>query len=339
MRRRRLGLAVLVLILILVGGYSGFWFIAAGRVESGLVDWAQLLREQNLDLSWSGVRVEGFPFAFHIRLVEARLRSAAGNPADLAIPELSATVRPWRLREWQLSAPKGFDGMAGPTTDPVVHLAAHSGTGAALVAGDGGPQVWLILTDVDAEFGPTVHAETAHLWLTLPPHPPQSHTEPAFGLAADLHGVEVPSPPAPFKNPVDDIAFGVTLMGAFSPDQPAAAAAAWRDAGGTLELDHFDLHWSSLAVAGSGTLALGPDLQPIGGFSGSVSGYDEALGALVAAGQMRASDARLARVALAMLAKTGPDGRPEIATSFTIQNGQMYLGPAKLGPAPRIVWR
>ena len=40
-----------------------------------------------------------------------------------------------------------------------------------------------------------------------------------------------------------------------------------------------------------------------------------------------------------MLAKAGPDGRPEIATSFTIQNGEMYLGPVKLGKAPRIDWK
>ena len=27
-----------------------------------------------------------------------------------------------------------------------------------------------------------------------------------------------------------------------------------------------------------------------------------------------------------------------ITTAFTIQNGQMFLGPAKLGKAPRIAW-
>ena len=46
----------------------------------------------------------------------------------------------------------------------------------------------------------------------------------------------------------------------------------------------------------------------------------------------------LAPVVVPMLAKAGPDGRPAIATSFTIQNGQMFLGLAKLGPAPKIAW-
>jgi hypothetical protein len=50
-------------------------------------------------------------------------------------------------------------------------------------------------------------------------------------------------------------------------------------------------------------------------------------------------DLTLARIGLAALAKPGPNGKPEVSTSFTIQNGQMYLGPLKLGPAPRINWQ
>jgi hypothetical protein len=92
-------------------------------------------------------------------------------------------------------------------------------------------------------------------------------------------------------------------------------------------------------VSGIGTLALDRDLQPVGGFSGAVEGYDGILTALVKSGHMRAEQAGLARLALTLLARAGPDGRPEIATSFTIENGEMYLGPARLGPAPRFVWK
>src|SRR5205814_2198025 len=108
--------------------------------------------------------------------------------------------------------------------------------------------------------------------------------------------------------------------------------------GGTAEIDNLTLRWGTLAVRGSGTLALDYDLQPMGAFSGAVEGYDELMNALVAAGRMKASDARLARIGLAMLAKAGPSGRPAITASFTIQNGEMFLGPAKLGPAPKIPW-
>jgi len=65
---------------------------------------------------------------------------------------------------------------------------------------------------------------------------------------------------------------------------------------------------------------------------------NKAMNSAFAACWMKPSDASLARIGLALLAKAGPDGRPAITAAFTIQNGEMFLGPAKLGPAPKIPW-
>src|SRR5229473_6806899 len=190
--------------------------------------------------------------------------------------------------------------------------------------------VWsMIFSDLFFFFNDTATTEIYTLSL---------HDALPIGLALALRGVNLPTVPAPFRNPLDEISFGVTVMGAIPAASPARAAAAWRDAGGTLELDQVAARWGSLAITGSGTMALDASLQPMGAFSGAVEGYDELMAALVASGRMRAGDAQLARLALTMLAKAGRNGRPEIATSFTIQNGQMFLGPAKLGPVPRIKW-
>ena len=128
------------------------------------------------------------------------------------------------------------------------------------------------------------------------------------------------------------------MNGVIPSGKLADAAAAWRDAGGTIQLDSLRINWGALGATATGTIALDQELQPIGGFSGAVQGYDQILTALAQNGQIRATDAGLARIALTMLAKTGPDGKPEIRTAFTIQNGQMFLGPAKLGKAPRLTW-
>jgi hypothetical protein len=53
---------------------------------------------------------------------------------------------------------------------------------------------------------------------------------------------------------------------------------------------------------------------------------------------MTPEQAALVQIALTALARPGPDGKPQITAPFTIQNGKMYLGPARLGTAPRIVW-
>ena len=339
-RRTHLGLVIAVLLLLVVcGAYTAFWFVVAGKLEDGLTEWAQLAPAQKLEVSWRALRVGGFPLSFHIELSDAALRDGAITPpAEFHAPLLSGRTRPWNFRAWRLTAPGGLSVAAGPAAEPVAKLTARAAKGAVVVAGEGGATIWLDLDQARAEASQQIAARTADFWLILPPHPPETHTERYVALAADLHGVDLPQVPAPFGNPVDEIAFGVDVKGAIPAAPPRQAAAAWRDAGGTMELDRLLLRWGRIAITGSGTLALDRELQPIGGVSGAVEGYEDLMAGLVAAGRMRPGDARLARIALAMLAKAGPAGRPEIATSFTIQNGEMFLGPAKLGPAPKIAW-
>jgi hypothetical protein len=65
------------------------------------------------------------------------------------------------------------------------------------------------------------------------------------------------------------------------------------------------LKWRGLNANATGTIALDRELQPIGGFSGAIEGYDQILTAL----HLRAADAGLAWLALALLAKPGRTAR------------------------------
>ena len=333
---RRGPLLGILLLVLLISGYCAYWFIAAGRIEDGIAAWAESLRRENAELTWRTIRVGGFPFSFDVRLDQARLRSTKAPGGELNAPEFSASARPWNFRDWRLTAPSGLSGTVGNGQD-AAKIAAQNATG-AVAAGATEVTVWFRLEEPIADLPEHVTAEKADLWLSLPGRVPQEHTDKALGLAADLHGLRVPFAPAPFKGAIDDLAFGATVLGPIPAAPPRQAAAAWRDEGGTIEFDRAALRWGKIAVHGSGTLALGPDLQPMGAFSGGVSGLDQLIDGLAAAGQLRMGDMTIARLGLAALSKAGPDGKPEVSTSFTIQNGQMYLGPLKLGPVPRINW-
>jgi hypothetical protein len=337
---RRIGLVAVIILLVVLGGvYTAGWFYAASRVADSLAEAAETLKAQNLELSWQGLHVGGYPFALRAELSQVSLRNAAGNvPAALHAPVLTAGIRPWNFRVVRLEAPQGLQAAAGPNGTPVATLAAKAMTGSVVARSEGGASIWLGLNDASAVFGLTYGARFTSIWLEVPPHPPQEHTDPALGLAVQARDLTLPLVPPPLKNPLDEVGFGVTLKGAFPPGPPRQAAQAWRDAGGTLELDNIAVRWGAVSASGSGTIALDQDMQPTGAFSGSLEGYDDVMHALVAAGRLRSSDARMAQLALSLLAKPGPGGRPQIASSFTVQNGQMYLGPAKLGPAPRIAW-
>jgi len=339
MRRRKGLLFVIALLLILAGGYTAFWFVAAGKMEQGLGEWAEAARAQKIAASWRSLRVAGFPFAFRLELSDAALRDEAINPpTDIRMPLLSASAHPWSFGVWHLAAPQGVSAVAGSEPKPVARMSANAAEGAVSAAPEGGATIWLSLDAPRFESSEPIGGRKADLWLILPARAPATHHDSNIALAADLHELKLPQVPNPFRNLLDELAFGVTVKGSIPSGPPRQAATAWRDEGGTAELDNLTLRWGSLAVSGSGTLALDSDLQPMGAVSGAVEGYDELMNALVAAGRMKASDARLARIGLAMLAKAGPSGRPAITASFTVQNGEMFLGPAKLGAAPKIPW-
>jgi hypothetical protein len=341
-RPTRLGLAAIALLLVLFGAYAAYWRSVAGRIEDGVVAWQQSMRARKIDASWQKLRVAGFPFAFRVEMASAVLRDRALNPApELRLPALTGSTRPWDFAEWKLAAPQGLSAdLAAAGRRPPVKLAAQTAEGTAAAGPEGAATLlWFNLHGVSAEAGDRVPINSAVAWITLPATPPRAHTDPSLGLAIDLRQVRLPASPPSFSNTIDELALGVTVKGAV-PDGPLAeAVAAWRDAGGTVEFDNLHLRWGGLGATANGTIALDRQLQPIGAFSGGIQGFGEILNALVEADRMTAEQAALAQIALTTLAKAGPDGKPQITTSFTIQNGKMYLGPARLGDAPRIVWQ
>ena len=332
-RRTLLGLAVLALPVTLFSAYAAYWLIVAGQLQDGVSAWAQAQRARKIEVSWQKIEIGGFPLAFRVGLENAVLHDGSVTPPpEVRIPTLFAAARPWNFTDWQLNAPEGMSAsLPGAGERPPLKVAAKTANGVTAVDEEAGAALWLRLRDIDAEAGERVPISSADAWISLPP-------KSAVGIAVDLRQMQLPGMSPVLGNTIDELAFGVTFKGDFPGGKLAEAVSAWRDSGGTIELDHLQLKSHGLIASGTGTIALDRDLQPIGGFSGAIEGYDQILAALVQSGHLRASDAGLARLALALLAKAGPDGKPMIATGFTIQNGEMYLGPAKLGRAPHLAW-
>jgi hypothetical protein len=328
-------------LLAVAGVYTAYWFIIAGRIEAGVVDWAQSQRADKIEVSWQRIHVSGFPTAFRVDLGPTVLRDGSVMPSpELHIPLLSGTTRPWDLADWRLAAPQGFTGALAPAgARGTGSFAVHTADGVVSIEGDGGWKLLLAMQGITVEAEARAQISSAQTTITLPPRLPRGVGEArAAALRVDASRIKLPAAVGPLGDTIDELDFGATVKGVFPSGKLSDAAAAWRDAGGRVELDHLRLNWGSLGATATGTIALDQELQPIGGFSGAVQGYDQILTALVQNGQMRAADAGLARIALTMLAKTGADGKPEIKTAFTIQNGQMFLGPARLGKAPHLTW-
>jgi len=339
-RYTRLGLAAVIGLLVLAGAYTAYWRIVAGQIEDGLVAWQQAQKAHKIDATWRASRITGFPFEFHVAVEDAALRDHAWNPApELRLAHLAGTARPWNFHDWRVAAPDGFSAELAPAGGrPELKLSVKSAEGTVAVGSEGAAWLWVSAEEIAAEAAGAVPIKSADAWITLPAKPAEKDTDPSFGLALVLRQVGVLTPPPEFTKTIDELAVGVTVKGALPSGPLAQAVAAWRDGGGTIEVDSLHLQWGELGVSANGTLALDRKLQPVAAFSSGVEGFGAILNALVAADRMTPEQASLVQIALTSLAKPGPDGKPQITAPFTIQNGKIYLGPARLGSAPQINW-
>jgi acyl-CoA reductase-like NAD-dependent aldehyde dehydrogenase len=76
----------------------------------------------------------------------------------------------------------------------------------------------------------------------------------------------------------------------------------------------------------------------LGGKAPMIVLEDADVDAAVAAGNLRAGDANLIKIALGLMAKTGADGHKQITVPVSLQNDRLYLGPAQIAALPRFTW-
>src|SRR6185295_8822537 len=93
----------------------------------------------------------------------------------------------------------------------------------------------------------------------------------------------------------------------------AESVAAWRDAGGIIEVNRLALRWGPLDGDGDGTLALDAANRPLAAFTMRIRGYTETVDALTAAGAMKPRDAGTLKIALNLFARQdSTSGRREL---------------------------
>lgn len=112
----------------------------------------------------------------------------------------------------------------------------------------------------------------------------------------------------------------------------------WRDGGGVVEVRWLKAEWGPLTLSAEGTVALDERMRPLGALSSEIGGLGPTMDALAAAGVVTRNTARLAGIALGLLARTpSGGGAPVIGVPIAAQNGELYLGPVKVAALPPVI--
>ena len=341
--RRLTILACVVLVLVAVG-LSAFWLYGAERLKQTVAHIEGNWRAQGGVLSYENFRLDGFPMWFRIRV-------------DKPVVGLPQAHSPWR---WE-----------GP---PVrLRMSPFAPRGRILFPGTHklevnlfGAPVALAIDAKSAEGRYRGRASEARynvvggtLSVSVNGQPPLTvraldfeitqfrgvtdHLKPSAEFSFEIDDVMLPagSLPEQFRSrPIDLALLQGQVLGPFTPDFNRAAATAWRDVGGTVEIESVELRWGPLKMVAVGTMALDENLQPLAALTATITGFNETIDALTSTGAIQRNEADSAPPLLGLLAKPPRllGGPPEITVPVTIQNQRLSMGPVALMTLPPIQW-
>jgi len=338
--RRILALALAVAA-ALVAGDVLLWRWAEGQLEAAFADWASARRAQGWTVVAAPPVRSGWPLAAQITMTDLTVSaSQPGLPGDLgwSAARLGLRVALLHPRTLVIAA-------AGTQHLRIGFLADLPFTADRFVAaiplqpGVPAPGGDLEVAQLRAGIGNAgLTLARARLHAEWKPAAPQG--EAVLALSADVADLVLPGGAWALGPRIGSAALDLMLTGPLPPaETPLARATAWRDGGGTLELQRAALDWGPLDLNGSATLALDQHMQPMGAATARITGYAATLDALAAARVIGARAAMTAKAVLDLMAHAPADGgAPDVEVPLTLQNGALSVGRIPLARMPELSW-
>ncbi len=345
--RRKILIAVCGLLVLGCAAGAAHWYLIASRLDAGFQAWVNDRRGQGWSVRIGSVGRGGWSSS--ASLVVHDFEISGGEPAipgGIAwfTPRLVLSVD--LLDPWHLTiVPEGLQALRLPDgtsvsvvaeslelglsggTDPDRMMLEVSGGGirADLPKADGGQSAMSVETmEGRLELLPTAAAG-----------------DKAASFQFTINGVKLPSGTRwPLGGQVEVVSAEGTVLGPLPETAPPrVAATAWRDAGGSVEVQLHSLTWGPLSATGSATLALDEELQPMGAGTGHIVGYKGTFDALGSNGVLTHSAVKAAKAVLSLMAGV-PGGRERqtIDVPLTLQFRTLSMRQIPLALLPEVEW-
>ncbi len=324
------------LLALVIAVHGAYWAFMSGEIRTAALAWIEEQEAQGYDVSHDGVTVSGYPFRFSVRAVAPGLTApeAAGG-WSVAYDRVAASAQFYNINHWILVLDGGGE-FATQIDGAPARYQIEAASLRLSVTGENGAN-----TRIGAE------AEALAVTALEGPEPAFASIErlamagvlsdaDVLRLRVDLSGAETGAGVLPERilGAFGDRAEEIRLLADITVWSALAGSGdplAWTRGGGALEVNQALLDWGPAQASGSGRLRLDERLSPEGRLSVVVSNPERLAGALVTAGLVNEEQAQALRLA-ALMAPPRQDG---IALPFRLQDGAVFLGPARLGATRR----
>ena len=347
MRAPRL-IALVLAVLVFVGapaGYALYWHVMSGRIADGVERWAAERRAEGYTVRYKPIERGGFPFSLDLHMPDPELARGGNDAFAWRADRLSASAPPWNLKDITVDFP-GRHALTLPIEGKSRPIRASLETGRLDLLLDGRGQWRALATNLSAldarlsDTGEQYRVAAARVAMQRA----RAETPTSVSLAGDarIDGLVLPAARAgPLGPNVTLIRLLADVIGQAPAASTAAAMVAWRDAGGHVAIKEFQLNWGQIEIRGAGTARLDPNLQAEVRLDTQMRGWDALIDALTMQGQLKFTEALLAKAALALLAKPADDGGPPaLRVAISVRDGnRVYLGPVRIWRLPPLQWK
>ena len=338
----------LLLLLLLTAVHAAVWQWMGNRLAEGFEDWAATRRAAGWRVAHDPPQRGGWPLAATLRLPNFRLRGGEAvvpDGLDWQAGALLLRSAPPRLDELRIEA-RGPQRLRLGRLD--LAFAADRLEGRLPLVAGVPPRGGDLLAErlrVGLPGQPEGRSGAAIRTLRASLDTRSSATEGEAALSLSVAAEEVMLPVLSGRQyalgpMIAEAGLEAALTGPLPSGRVSAArVAAWRDAGGVLELRGLTLRWGEVAASAAATLALDDRLQPMGAGTLRLSGAEAALSALAEAGAIAPRAAATAARVAALLARPPPSGGPpELEVPLTLEERSVAVARVPTGRVPVLHW-
>ena len=327
---------LLAFILLLIAGYSLFWFQLAKKVEQTALDWVinSESRLNGIKLYVNDFNLSGFPYKIVIKVSSLTASIPSGqflaDPISISVPEVAVVFQPWKpnhaiiiadyfdlafnfLNERKINI--GFDKVKSSIIlNPVTNHLNNLSLVAEGISWHYGAEIKINESSAaeDVEFHLRRSISTQNDY-NLPVN------SAVFFKASNLKINELSS--TVFGADANEFRIDALLHANEHPEYNISGLSKWRDDGGTLSIKNFEYVTENLGLSLTGNLTLDEKLKPLGALNANIINGDSFFNNL-------SKD-------LFNLQPTEPTPRVQttnqgVPLSISMQNGRLYLGPLML---------
>lgn len=333
----------IITVLLLIAGYSLFWFKMADRVEATTLAWIEAQKDNSdgLKVFVGDLTVTGFPYKIIVQASSLNIIIAAGDystmPILVNIPKIAAVFQPWKPYHGMLVTDY-FDVVIGDIENPKTSIAFDQVKASVIVDEDSmalnnfsiisQKLSWHKGAPIDDNELSIMENAEFHLRRT----PGKTIRESSYDLPVNMaiyfkaNNVIINEFKSNFLGQkADQVILETFLHANIQPKYSVASLSKWRDEGGTLSIRNFEYGNQDTKFNLNGDVTLDENLKPLGAFDAKITDMNKFLSNLSTSEGLSQSGRAFLR------SQSNNNSLPkDMPLSLSMQNGYLYIGPIQI---------